>query len=76
MANISCLNELNLSEIKNMSIFNEAYKLLSKDLIKTEIKNTKENYIYYYSLIFSNIINDNKIKNKNFIFYIVKKKAI
>jgi hypothetical protein len=38
-----------------MNIFDGAYKCTPKDLIKTEIKNTRENYTYYYSLILSNI---------------------
>ena len=55
---ISCLNGQNISEINNMKIFDGVYKLPPKDLRRTEIKNTRENYIYYYSLLFSNIVND------------------
>ena len=60
---ISCLNGLNIKEIINMNIFDGAYKLPPKDLIETKIKNTRENFTYYYSLFFSNIINDSKIGN-------------
>lgn len=64
---ISCLNGLNISEINNMNIFDGAYRLPPKDLIETKIKNTRENFIYYYSLIYSNIFKD--IKMKNFVVF-------
>jgi hypothetical protein len=64
---ISCLNGLNISEIKNMNIFDGVYKLPPKDLIETKIKNTRENFTYYYSLIYSNIFKD--IKLENFVVY-------
>ena len=64
---ISCLNGLNISEIYNMNAFNGVYKSPPKELIETEIKNIKDNYIYYYSLFFSNIIYD--IKTENFSVY-------
>lgn len=60
---ISCLNGLNLSEIYNMEVFDGAYKSPPKELIETEIRNIKDNYIYYYSLFFSNITYDSKIGN-------------
>ena len=60
---ISCLNGLNIKEIINMNIFDGAYKLPPKDLIETKIKNTRDNFTYYYSLFFNNIINDSKIEN-------------
>ena len=66
---ISCLKGLNISEIKDMNIFDGAYNYPPKDLIKADIKNTRENYTYYYSLILSNIINNNTKKNNNFIVY-------
>ena len=50
-----------------MNIFDGAYKLPPKDLIGAEINNTKENYTYYYSLLYSNIFNDSKIEN--FVVY-------
>ena len=46
-----------------MNIFDGAYKLPPKDLIETKIKNTRDNFTYYYSLFFNNIINDSKIEN-------------
>jgi len=55
---ISCLNGQNISEINNMKIVDGVFKLPPKDLIKTKIENSRENYIYYYSLFFSNIVND------------------
>ena len=64
---ISCLNGLNIKEIINMNIFDGAYKLPPKDLIETKIKNTRENFTYYYSLIFSNIFKDSKFEN--FVVY-------
>jgi len=60
---ISCLNGQKINEIYNKNIFDGAYKSPPKELVETEIKNTKDNYIYYYSLFFSNIINDSKIGN-------------
>lgn len=60
---ISCLNGLKITEIKNMNIFDGVYKLPPKDLKNTTIKNTKENYTYYYSLIFSNIMNEKEKRN-------------
>ena len=44
-----------------MKAFDGAYKSPPKELIETEIKNI--NYIYYYSLFFSNITVDSKIAN-------------
>jgi hypothetical protein len=64
---ISCLNGLNINEINNMNIFDGVYKSPPKDLIETKIKNTRENFTYYYSLFFSNILNDSK--NYNFTVY-------
>lgn len=64
---ISCLNGQNISEINSMNIFDGVYKLPPKDLIKTKIRNPRENYIYYYSLLFSNIVNDSIFGN--FIVY-------
>ena len=64
---ISCLNGQSISEIKSMNIFDGVYKLPPKDLMKTNIKNPRENYIYYYSLLFSNIVNDSIYRN--FIVY-------
>ena len=61
---ISCLNGLNISKINKLNIFDGAYRSHPKDLIDTEIKNIRENYIYYYSLFFSNIfLNESKIGN-------------
>ena len=60
---ISSLNGLNISEINKMNIFNGVYKSPPKDLIETRIKNTREKYTYYYSLFYTNIINDSKIEN-------------
>lgn len=60
---ISCLNGLNISEINEMNIFDGVYKLPPKDLEETKIKNTIEKYTYYYSLFYTNIINDSKIEN-------------
>ena len=60
---ISCLNGLNISEIYNMNVFNGAYKSPPKELLETKIKNIKDNYIYYYSLFFSNITYDSKTGN-------------
>ena len=60
---ISCLNGQKVNEIYNKNIFDGAYKSPPKELLETEIKNTKDNYIYYYSLFFSNIIYDTKIGN-------------
>ena len=60
---ISCLNGLKINEIKSMNIIDGVYKLPPKDLQKTEIKNTRENYTFYYSLIYSNTMNEKKIKN-------------
>ena len=60
---ISYLNGLKISEINNLNIFDGAYKSPPIDLIKTKIINERENYIFYYSLFFSNIINDNIIEN-------------
>ena len=60
---ISCLNGLNISEIIKMNIFDGVYKLPPKDLEKTKIKNTKDNYTFYYSLFFSNTMNESKIEN-------------
>ena len=60
---ISCLNGLNISEINNMNVFNGVYKSPPKDLIETSIKNTRENFTYYYSLFYSNIFNESKIDN-------------
>jgi len=64
---ISCLNGQSISEINKMNIFDGVYKLPPKDLKKTDIKNPRENYIYYYSLLFSNIVNDSIFRN--FIVY-------
>ena len=64
---ISCLNGLKISEINNLNIFDGAYKLPPKDLEETNIKNIRENYIYYYSLLYSNIFNDSKFEN--FVVY-------
>ena len=60
---ISCLNGLKINEINNMNVFDGAYKLPPKDLKETKIKNKRDHYTYYYSLVFSNIMNDNKIEN-------------
>ena len=60
---ISCLNGLKISEINNMNIFDGAYKTPPKGFIETQIKNTEDNYIYYYSLFFSNITYDSNIGN-------------
>ena len=60
---ISCLYGLNISKIKEMNIFDGVYKLPPKDLIETKIKNTIEKYIYYYSLFYTNIINESNIEN-------------
>jgi hypothetical protein len=60
---ISCLNGLKISKIYNMNIFDGVYKLPPKDLKKTKIKNTRDKHTYYYSLMFSNIMNEPKIKN-------------
>jgi hypothetical protein len=60
---ISCLNGLNISEINNMNLFDGAYKSPPKDLTETKIKNTRENFTYYYSLFFSNILNDSNSAN-------------
>jgi hypothetical protein len=60
---ISCLNGLKISEINNMNIFDGVYKTPPKDLIETQIKNTEDNYIYYYSLFFNNITYDKNIGN-------------
>jgi hypothetical protein len=60
---ISCLNGLNISEINNLNLFDGAYKSPPKDLIETKIKNTRENFTYYYSLFFSNILNDSNSAN-------------
>ena len=60
---ISCLNGLNISEVKNMNIFDGAYKSPPKNLEGKKIKNTKEKYTYYYSLFYSNIFNDSNIGN-------------
>jgi hypothetical protein len=60
---ISCLNGLKISEIINLNIFDGVYKLPPKDLKEAGIKNTRNNYTYYYSLIFNNIMNKNKIEN-------------
>ena len=60
---ISCLNGLNISEIHEMNIFDGVYKSPPKDLKETKIKNTIEKYTYYYSLFYTNIIDDSKIEN-------------
>ena len=60
---ISCLNGLNISEINSLNILDGAYKSHPNDLIKTKLKNTRENYFYYYGLFYSNIINENIHKN-------------
>lgn len=60
---ISCLNGLNISEVKNMNIFDGAYKSPPNNLEGKIIKNTNENYTYYYSLFYSNIFNDSNIIN-------------
>ena len=60
---ISCLNGLKINEINNMKIFDGTYKTPPKGLIDTQIKNTEDNYIYYYSLFFSNITYDKNIGN-------------
>ena len=41
---ISCLNGLEIREINNMNIFDGVYKFPPKDLKKSKIKNTKDNY--------------------------------
>ena len=64
---ITCLNGLKISEINYMNIFDGAYTSSPKELIEIQIKNTKDNYIYYYSLFISNITYNNK--NSNFSFY-------
>ena len=60
---ISCLNGIETIKISNMNIFDGAYELPPKDLKKKNIKNKRENYTYYYSLIISNVINEPKIEN-------------
>jgi hypothetical protein len=45
---ISCLNGLKISEIINLNIFDGVYKLPPKDQKETEIKNTRNNFTYYY----------------------------
>ena len=42
---ISCLNGQKVYEIYNKNIFDGAYKSSPKELLETEIKNTKDNYI-------------------------------
>ena len=46
-----------------MNLFDGVYKSPPKGLIETNIKNTRENFTYYYSLFFSNILNDSKTYN-------------
>jgi hypothetical protein len=60
---ISCLNGLKISKINNLKIFDGVYELPPKDLKKANIKNTRDNYTYYYSLIFNYIMNELKIEN-------------
>ena len=60
---ISCLNGLKISKINNLNIFDGVYELPPKDLKKANIKNTRYNYTYYYSLIFNYIMNELKIDN-------------
>jgi hypothetical protein len=60
---ISYLNGLKIIEINKMKIFDGVFMSSPKDLIETKIKNTREKYIYYYSLFYSNIINYTKIEN-------------
>ena len=66
---ISCLNGLKISEVSNMKIFDGAFKLPPKDLKETKIKNTREKYTYYYSLILNNIMIEKENQIENFPVY-------
>lgn len=52
-----------------MKIFDGAYKLPPKDLKETKIKNIREKYTYYYSLILNNIMIEKENQIENFPVY-------
>ena len=61
---ISNLNSINFKELNETKIFDAAFDLPPKDLLMNKIiKNTRENYYYYYGLFYSNIISEKKEGN-------------
>ena len=61
---ISNLNSINFKELNETKIFDAAFNLPPKDLLMNKIiKNTRENYYYYYGLFYSNIISEKKEGN-------------
>lgn len=51
----------NMERLKDIKIFDGGFKLPPYDLfLKNVIKNTRYNYYYYYGLLYSNIITENK----------------
>ena len=61
---ISAVNNINEIETKILNLFDAGYISPQNDLFKYDlIKNTRENYYYYYGLFYSKMITDDKIGN-------------
>ena len=59
---ISCLNKYNKYKINDLKLFDGAFKSPPYDISSSIIKNTRNNYIYYYGLFYSNVIDNKKIE--------------
>lgn len=61
---ILCLNQANNDRIYNSKLFDGAYKSPPYDIPEnTIIKNTRNNFTYYYGLFYSNIFENKKLEN-------------
>ena len=61
---ISNINTKNTKELNNNKLFDSIYRIPPYDLLENKIiKNTRDNFYYYYGLLYSNIISENKIGN-------------
>jgi hypothetical protein len=61
---ISAVNEINETKIKILNLFDAGYISPQNDLFKSDlIKNTRENFYYYYGLFYSKMITNDKIRN-------------
>ena len=61
---ISNLNKNLIQELNNKELFEAIYRFPPNDLLENKIiENTRQNYYYYYGLLYSNIIYENKEGN-------------
>jgi hypothetical protein len=61
---ISNLNTNLIQELNNTKLFEAIYRFPPNDLLENKIiKNTRNNFYYYYGLLYSNIISENKEGN-------------